>query len=119
MERLVVIGNGMAGQRFLEALIDRAPDACLITVIGAEPEPAYNRVLLSALLADRIVMMTNGPNATIGKIVEVDLPRPRTRKALLEHPDYYAYRQEVLGFLEEFEHGAKPRAEATVSKSAA
>nr|WP_298689825.1 ABC transporter ATP-binding protein [uncultured Dongia sp.] len=60
------------------------------------------------LLADRIVMMTNGPRATIGKIIDVDLPRPRTRKALLEHPNYYAYRQEVLTFLEEYEHGAKP-----------
>ncbi len=61
------------------------------------------------LLADRVVMMTNGPQATIGKIAEVDLPRPRTRKALLEHPDYYSYRQEVLDFLEEYEHGAKPK----------
>jgi len=61
------------------------------------------------LLADRVVMMTNGPRATIGKITNVDLPRPRTRKALLEHPDYYAYRQEVLDFLEEYEHGATPR----------
>ena len=61
------------------------------------------------LLADRVVMMTNGPQATIGKITKVDLPRPRTRKALLEHPDYYAYRQEVLDFLEEYEHGAKPK----------
>ena len=58
------------------------------------------------LLADRVVMMTNGPRATIGKITEVDLPRPRTRKALLEHPDYYRYREEVLSFLEEYEHGA-------------
>ncbi|MEP4194723.1 MAG: ABC transporter ATP-binding protein [Aliishimia sp.] len=61
------------------------------------------------LLADRVVMMTNGPQATIGKITNVDLPRPRTRKALLEHPDYYSYRQEVLDFLEEYEHGAKPK----------
>lgn len=60
------------------------------------------------LLADRVVMMTNGPQATIGKITEVRLPRPRTRKALLAHPDYYAYRQEVLDFLTEYEHGAKP-----------
>jgi nitrate/nitrite transport system ATP-binding protein len=51
------------------------------------------------LLADRIVMMTNGPNAKVGKVLKVDLPRPRSRKALLEHPDYYAYRQEVLDFL--------------------
>lgn len=60
------------------------------------------------LLADRCVMMTNGPNARIGNIMEVNLPRPRTRKALLEHPDYYAYRQELLDFLEAYEGGASP-----------
>ena len=60
------------------------------------------------LLADRVVRMTNGPQATIGKITKINLPRPRTRKALLEHPDYYAYRQEVLDFLTEYEHGARP-----------
>ncbi|MFT6648952.1 ABC transporter ATP-binding protein [Pseudophaeobacter arcticus] len=65
------------------------------------------------LLADRVVMMTNGPQATIGKITEVKLPRPRTRKALLEHPDYYNYRAEVLDFLEEYEHGAKPKSKPT------
>ena len=57
------------------------------------------------LLADRVVMMTNGPNARIGKIMEVDLPRPRSRTALLEHPDYYRYREELLTFLEEYEKG--------------
>ena len=51
------------------------------------------------LLADRVVMMTNGPHATIGKITDVALPRPRTRRALLDHPDYYHYRAEVMGFL--------------------
>jgi len=57
------------------------------------------------LLADRVVMMTNGPRARIGKIMDVDLPRPRTRKALLEHPRYYELREQLLGFLEEYEHG--------------
>ncbi len=71
------------------------------------------------LLADRVVMMTNGPRATIGKITKVDLPRPRTRKALLAHPDYYAYRQEVLDFLEEYEHGAKPKPKPAASAIAA
>ncbi|SMO57652.1 nitrate/nitrite transport system ATP-binding protein [Thalassovita litoralis] len=71
------------------------------------------------LLADRVVMMTNGPQATIGHITNVDLPRPRTRKALLEHPDYYAYRQEVLDFLEEYEHGAKPKAKTAPKAIAA
>ncbi len=51
------------------------------------------------LLADRVVMMTNGPNARVGKVMHVDLPRPRTRKALLEHPKYYQYREELLTFL--------------------
>jgi nitrate/nitrite transport system ATP-binding protein len=60
------------------------------------------------LLADRVVMMTNGPRATIGRIMEVDLPRPRTRRALLEHPDYYLYREQLLSFLKEYEHGAHP-----------
>ncbi|RVQ65765.1 ATP-binding cassette domain-containing protein [Croceicoccus ponticola] len=62
------------------------------------------------LLADRVVMMTNGPNATIGKILEVDLPRPRDRKALLEHPKFYQYRQEVLHFLAEYDHGPAAKA---------
>jgi nitrate/nitrite transport system ATP-binding protein len=55
------------------------------------------------LLADRVVMMTNGPRARIGNIMPVDLPRPRTRKALLEHPKYYDYREELMTFLEEHE----------------
>jgi nitrate/nitrite transport system ATP-binding protein len=68
------------------------------------------------LLADRVVMMTNGPQATIGKITDVKLPRPRTRKALLEHPNYYNYRAEVLDFLEEYEHGAKPKKPAVAAE---
>ncbi len=56
------------------------------------------------LLADRVVMMTNGPNAHIGKIMNVDIPRPRTRRLLLDHPRYDEYRQALLGFLDEHEH---------------
>ncbi|OHX36065.1 nitrate/sulfonate/bicarbonate ABC transporter ATP-binding protein [Methylomonas sp. LWB] len=56
------------------------------------------------LLADRVVMMTNGPHAKIGKIQDIDLPRPRSRKALLEHPDYYRYRESLLTFLAECDH---------------
>ena len=56
------------------------------------------------LLADRVVMMTNGPNAKVGKILEINLPRPRTRKMLLEHPDYYGLREQLLTFLAECDH---------------
>jgi nitrate/nitrite transport system ATP-binding protein len=57
------------------------------------------------LLADRVVMMTGGPHARIGKILEVDIPRPRSRRALLDHPRYYDYREQVLAFLENHETG--------------
>ncbi|MCB2017056.1 MAG: ATP-binding cassette domain-containing protein [Hydrogenophaga sp.] len=53
------------------------------------------------LLADRVVMMTNGPRARIGKVMDVPLPRPRTREALLQHPRYYELREELIGFLED------------------
>jgi nitrite reductase (NADH) large subunit len=49
--RLVVVGNGMAGMRAVEELLARAPDRFDITVIGAEPHPNYNRILLSSVLA--------------------------------------------------------------------
>src|SRR5690606_23130409 len=58
------------------------------------------------LLADRVVMMTNGPNARIGEVMEVKIDHPRSRKALLEHQDYYHYREQVLDFLERYEGGA-------------
>lgn len=60
------------------------------------------------LLADRVVMMSNGPNANVGNIMQVDLPRPRSRAQLLSHPDYYAYREELIDFLEAYEGGANP-----------
>ncbi len=50
-QRLVVVGNGMAGVRTLEELLKVAPEACDITVFGAEPHPNYNRILLSPVLA--------------------------------------------------------------------
>ena len=53
----------------------------------------------AVLLSDRVVMMTNGPAATIGEILTVDLPRPRERLALAAHPRYMALRSEVLKFL--------------------
>ena len=53
----------------------------------------------AALLSDRIVMMTNGPAATIGDIVRVDLPRPRDRVALADNADYMRCRKAVMDFL--------------------
>ncbi|WP_317933455.1 ABC transporter ATP-binding protein [Halioxenophilus sp. WMMB6] len=55
----------------------------------------------AVLLSDRIVMMTNGPAATIGEILKVDLERPRERLVLADDPTYNHYRAEVLKFLHE------------------
>ena len=55
----------------------------------------------AVLLSDRIVMMTNGPSATIGDILTVDLPKPRDRLELAENKDYNHLRGEVLRFLYE------------------
>jgi nitrate/nitrite transport system ATP-binding protein len=53
----------------------------------------------AVLLSDRIVMMTNGPAATIGDILHVDLPRPRSRVALADDAQYLGYRKAVIDFL--------------------
>jgi nitrate/nitrite transport system ATP-binding protein len=52
------------------------------------------------LLADRIVLMTSGPSATVGRILPVQFPRPRAREEILSRPDYFWLRDQVLGFLE-------------------
>ncbi|HHW75808.1 MAG TPA: ABC transporter ATP-binding protein [Xanthomonadaceae bacterium] len=62
----------------------------------------------AVLLADRIVMMTNGPAATVGEILKVDLPRPRNRLELADDPAYNHYRAEVLRFL--YERQRRPEA---------
>ncbi|QKO22334.1 ABC transporter ATP-binding protein [Rhodoferax sp. BAB1] len=53
----------------------------------------------AVLLSDKIVMMTNGPAATIGEVLAVDLPRPRKRVELAEDPRYINYRKAVIDFL--------------------
>jgi len=55
----------------------------------------------AVLLSDRIIMMTNGPKATVGEDLHIDLPRPRNRVALADNPTYVHYRQDVLKFLYE------------------
>lgn len=55
-------------------------------------------------LSDRIVMMTNGPEAEVGEILEVNFARPRDRKKVMEHPDYYVLRERIITFLEDRAH---------------
>ena len=51
------------------------------------------------LLSDRILLMTNGPNAVVAESVQVDLPRPRQRNTIIHHPGYYKVRNYLVDFL--------------------
>lgn len=62
----------------------------------------------AVLLSDRIVMMTNGPAATIGEILEVKLPKPRNRLELADDAEYNHYRSSVLRFLYEKQKKVEP-----------
>jgi nitrate/nitrite transport system ATP-binding protein len=62
----------------------------------------------AVLLCDRIVMMTNGPAATIGQVLTVDLPRPRERIPLADDAHYNHCRHEVLSFLHEKQRKVEP-----------
>jgi nitrate/nitrite transport system ATP-binding protein len=62
----------------------------------------------AVLLSDRIVMMTNGPAATVGEILDVNLPRPRDRIALAKDPEYNSLRSSVLTFLYEKQRKVEP-----------
>jgi nitrate ABC transporter ATP-binding subunit len=59
-------------------------------------------------LADRLILMTDGPEATIGDTLRVPFPRPRTRAAVLSHPQYHASRRRVIDFLERHAHQSRP-----------
>ncbi|MCP3908565.1 MAG: ABC transporter ATP-binding protein [Oceanicoccus sp.] len=62
----------------------------------------------AVLLSDRIVMMTNGPAATVGEILDINLPRPRSRLDLADNPEYNRLRSEVLRFLYEKQRKVEP-----------
>lgn len=69
----------------------------------------------SVFLSDRVVMMTSGPRAKVGDVMEVDLPRPRERHAVLDDPRFYELRERLIGFLEgQADHSATapPKASA-------
>lgn len=70
----------------------------------------------AVLLSDRIVMMTNGPAATIGEILDINLERPRDRLSLAEDPEYTRLRSEVLKFLYEKQRKVEPISRKSTSK---
>jgi nitrate/nitrite transport system ATP-binding protein len=71
----------------------------IVATTGATVMMVTHDVDEAVLLSDRIVMMTNGPAATIGEVLSVELPRPRNRVELVGDPAYALYRKEVIDFL--------------------
>jgi bicarbonate transport system ATP-binding protein len=69
----------------------------------------------AVLLSDRIVMLTNGPGSKIGQILDVDIPRPRKRMEVVEHPNYYALRSEMIYFLNQQKRVKQLRARKTAA----
>jgi len=61
-------------------------------------------------LADRLILMTDGPEATVGDVMRVPFPRPRHRAAVLAHPRYHTCRRQVIEFLEHHAHQSRPSA---------
>ena len=59
------------------------------------------------LLSDRIVMLTTGPSARIGQILQVPIPRPRHRLEVVNHPSYYVLRSEMVYFLNQQKRAKK------------
>ncbi|MBD2302345.1 nitrate ABC transporter ATP-binding protein [Nostoc sp. FACHB-190] len=70
------------------------------------------------LLSDRIVMLTNGPEAHIGQILEVPIPRPRQRLEVVNHPSYYNLRNEMIYFLNKQKQAKKRKAQQTAASVA-
>jgi bicarbonate transport system ATP-binding protein len=69
------------------------------------------------LLSDRIVMLTNGPESNIGQLMTVDIPRPRQRLEVINHPNYYSYRSEIIYFLNQQKQIKKLRARKVTTVS--
>ena len=61
-------------------------------------------------LADRLILMTDGPEATVGDVLRVPFARPRVRADVLAHPEYYACRRHVIDFLDHHAHQSRPSA---------
>ena len=82
-------------QEVLIDLLAREQKTCLMVTHDVDE---------ALFMADRVAMMTTGPAATIGQILDVPFERPRNRVQVLAHPNYYELREELIGFLEDQHH---------------
>ena len=111
--------------RLRRGAVAREPATTVLTV-GATPGAAFvpraweadRKIVVmvthdvdeALYLADRLVLMTDGPEARVGEILSLPFARPRERHAVLEHPEYYGFRRHVIDFLETSSSFASPAA---------
>ncbi|HEY6556100.1 MAG TPA: ABC transporter ATP-binding protein [Polyangiaceae bacterium] len=93
-------------QEVLLGLVERGHTTALIVTHDVDE---------ALFLADRVVMMTSGPRAKVGAVLDVPFKRPRRRDAVLAHARYYELREELIGFLE----AQEPQGAADATKKAA
>uniref|UniRef100_UPI0036F2522E hypothetical protein n=1 Tax=Staphylococcus pseudintermedius TaxID=283734 RepID=UPI0036F2522E len=72
--KLLMVGNGMAGVRTIEEILDRDPDRFDITIIGKEPYPNYNRIMLSNILQNKMTVEETIMNLSLINISEPTRP---------------------------------------------
>lgn len=78
-------------QEILASLVEREGTTALMVTHDVDE---------ALFLADRVVMMTTGPRAQVGQILAVPFARPRSREAVVDHPEYYSCREQLIAFLE-------------------
>ena len=91
-----------------EASGDKASGKTVVMVTHDIDEALY--------LADRLILMTDGPEATVGEVLKVPFPRPRARSSVLAHPEYQTCRRRVIEFLDHHAHQSRASALDSVLK---
>jgi ABC-type nitrate/sulfonate/bicarbonate transport system ATPase subunit len=87
----------------LDSLTRMELQEVLLELLEQDPKPVLmvtHDVDEALFLSDRVVMMTNGPRARVGEILDIPFERPRYRESVLEHSRYYELRGRMIGFLE-------------------
>ena len=85
----------------------RAIPGVQAALVGRSPlDPSYSNETI--FLSDRVVMMTSGPYAHVGEILEVPFERPRDRHQLMDSPEFYELRERLVTFLENQGHNSPP-----------
>jgi hypothetical protein len=100
--------------RFADAIRAAGPAFACLAVVRQDRGMVTHDIDEALYLADRLILTTDGPEATVGEILRVPFPRPRVRSSVLGHPEYQACRRRVIDFLDHHAHQSRASALDTV-----